>query len=125
MEKLQKKTLHNLSEAEILLCISDPILSCPGLYWREPSKRERHEWCRYWRWQEAAAQGWCGLAPHTSPPHKHFLYLWSEEIIHLAYPFCLFYTFQLIQHKKNKREVGTESGLAMMLFKSDTQMSSN
>lgn len=61
--------------------------------------------------------------------HKLFPWLRSEEMIQLreqlfSFPFSLFNraVFQPVQHKKNKREVGAQAGLATMLFSADTQI---
>lgn len=74
-----------------------------------------------------------GLQPHVQAPllpggtHTHFLWLWAEEITQLSLPFLFFFFYWVIfqpgQHKQNKREVGAQAGLAVMLFSADTPVS--
>lgn len=85
-------------------------------------------WRRYGGWQEAVAGV---VQPHVPPlpavwTYRHFFVavVWGNDPAELA-TFFYWVIFQPVQHRKNKREVGAQAGLAMMAFSTDTQMSSS
>lgn len=73
----------------------------------------------------------CAPAPHASPPRwmdpQAFFVAVAQENYPAELATFFFFSYWIIiqpaQHKKNKREVGAEAVLAMMLFSTDAQRS--